>query len=670
MLAAKPAASGQVLRIGERLVGGGAPVFIIAEIGLNHDGSVERAKELIDRAIEAGADSVKFQMRTLAELYVNGGDPTDPGLDLGCQYTLDILRRSNLSRDAMFEVFRYAIARGVICLCTPCDLASLRALIDFGLPALKVASSDLTNHELLDAMIDGRKPLLVSTGMSREGEIRAAVRLLRRRDARFALLHCVSAYPPALKDLHLRYLQRLWRIGGGCPVGYSGHERGWTAAVAAVALGAQIIEKHVTLDRTRAGIDHKVSLLPHEFADMVRAIRDVEDALGTSDERYLRHGERINRQVLAKSLVARHALGAGQPISRDDILVRCPGQGLQPDRLKELVGRPTRRAIAAGTPFFESDLGIAAREPRHYRFRRPWGVPVRYHDFAAVTARIAPDFVEFHLSDKDLDQDPDRFLRGPYRMGFVVHSPELFSDDLVLDLASGDDGVRRRSVHQIGRVVALARALRKHFPSTPRPMVIANMGGASFDAPVAKAERHVLYDRLGATLAELDLTDVELVPQTLPPFPWHFGGQRFGNLLGEAYDAAAFCERYGYRLCLDIAHTYMASVYHGATLAEYCELLAPLAAHLHLSDAGGYDREGLQIGEGEIDFAALAAQLDRLAPAVGFIPEIWEGHCNMGEGFWTALDRLEPWFGDAHDSTGANTRASAPAQPTFARSRA
>lgn len=639
------AAADAPLHIGCKPVGDGAPVFVIAEIGVNHDGSVDRAKALIDRAVEAGADAVKFQMRSLSDLYVNGGDADDPGEDLASQYILGVLRRSQLEPADMFDIFDYAIRQGVECLCTPWDLTSLAAVSRFGLPALKVASADLTNHELLDGMAATGRPLLVSTGMSTEAEICQAVALLRARGAHFALLHCLAAYPPRPQDLNLRYLRRLRTLGGGCPVGYSGHERGWTVALGAVALGASIVEKHVTLDRGRPGVDHKISLLPGEFAEMVRAIREMEAALGSAGERCLTRGEQLNRQVLAKSLVAARPLRAGDVITRDAIAVRSPGRGVSPNRVDELVGRRAPRSLAAGECFHDTDVIGRASAPRPYRFRRRWGIPVRYHDFHALTCQRRPDLVEFHLSDRDLDQDPENFLSGLYDFALIVHCPEQFRDDFVIDLASADGAVRRRSIGELERVLSLTRSLAARFSRTPAPQVILNAGGFTESRPVGASGRRRLYQRVGAALAAVDATGLTLLVQTLPPFPWQLGGYRIGNLFGDAAETAWFCQEFGARLCLDVGHTYMGSVERGDSFEDCCARLAAFTAHLHLSDAAGVDREGLPIGEGEIDFAALAAVLDAHAPGASFIPEIWEGHWNDGEGFWRALDRLETWFG-------------------------
>jgi N-acetylneuraminate synthase len=646
---ARPA--GEHLQIGPASIGEGSPVFVIAEIGVNHNGDVDVARALIDRAISAGADAVKFQMRSLPSLYANGGDPDDPAEDLGSQYVLGVLQRAKLDTADMEELCRYAQRRGITWLCTPWDRESLQSLAAFDLPALKVASADLTNHDLLAAMAATGKPLLVSTGMSTEDEILEAVALLQSRGARFALLHCVAAYPPRLEELNLRYLSHLRSIGGGCPVGYSGHERGWVAVLAAVALGASVVEKHLTLDRALPGVDHKISLLPEEFAEMVGAIRQIEKTLGGAGPRRINQGERINRTILGKALVAAREICPGDLITRECIAVRSPARGLPANRIHQLIGRRSNRPIVPGEFFCDADLGDRAPAARTYRFRRPWGVPVRYHDFVALSTACDPDFVEFHLGAKDLDQDPGRFLSGPYECGFVVHCPEQFTDDFVIDLASDDQAVRDRSLALLDRVLSLTRGLRSNFTGAPSAIVVANLGGFTQQHPVSRELRWNLYARVAEGLNHLDWTGVTLLAQTLPPFPWHFGGYRIGNVFTDASDTAQACERYGWRLCLDVAHTYMAAVEGRQSFEEACHRLAPFTSHLHLSDARGVDGEGLQIGDGEIAFDTLAPLLDREAPCASFIPEIWEGHWNGGQGFWIALERLETWFGSDKEGT-------------------
>lgn len=631
------------LAIGDFRIGPDRPVFLIAEIGNNHNGSLELAKRLVDEAVAAGADCVKFQMRDLAALYRNAGDAADISEDLAAQYTLDLLSRHQLAPDDMRAVFDYARDRGIMPLCTPWDHNSLAFLDAYGMPAFKVASADLTNHDFLRALAAAGKPLLCSTGMSTEREIADAAALLIRHGAQFALLHCNSTYPTPFKDVNLRYMETLRRIGG-CPVGYSGHERGYHVAVAAAALGACVIEKHFTLDRDMEGNDHRVSLLPREFAEMVVAVRQAEAALGGGGQRRLSQGEMMNRENLAKSLVINCDLPIGAVIEESMIDIRSPGRGLPPYRKPDLVGRVASRRLKRGDILYPGDLGEASAAPRSYRFDRPFGVPARYHDFAALAERSNFDLLEFHLSYKDLEEPPARHMDRVREMDLVVHAPELFAGDHILDLCSLDEAYRRRSIEELARVVDVTRRLQPWFARASRPRIIVNVGGFTADAPLPAARRAERYALLLDSLSRIDLEGVEALPQTMPPFPWHFGGQRHQNLFVDPDEIAAFCAANGMRVCLDVSHSKLACTHFKWSFDDFIRQVGPWTAHLHLADSRGVDGEGLQIGEGEIAFGALGRLLRETAPDASFIPEVWQGHKAGGEGFWLALERLSPHF--------------------------
>ncbi len=628
--------------IGRHRVSIDDPTLVIAEIGNNHQGDVAFAKELVDLAVDAGADLVKFQLRDMDALYRQSGAAT-AGEDLGAQYTLNLLSKYSLSAEQMCEVFDHCRERDMDILCTPWDAPSVKVLADYGIAGLKVASADMTNHTLLKHMFATGLPMIVSTGMSTEEEIRQSADLLRTSGAPFAMLHCQSTYPAPFKDINLRYLHRLADISGG-PVGYSGHERGFHIPLAAVAMGARIIEKHFTTDRSLEGNDHRVSLLPGEFRQMVERIRELEEALGDGSARTVSTGESMNRVNLAKSLVAKRRIEVGERISADDVDVKSPGRGLQPNKLDELIGRKAPRVIEAGDFFYPGDLTDAVSVGRDYHFRRPWGLPVRHHDYAKLIQGTNPDFIEFHLSYKDVDLKSEDFFSGRLPFGFTVHLPDLYAGDFIVNLASEDDDIWERSIFELQRVIDLTRHMTQYFTVDEPPVVIATMGGFTAHGFVDPSERPKMYARIAQALERVDEQDIRLTAQTLPPYPWLMGGQQYHNLFMGLQDTVDFCNEYGRRLTLDISHSKLAANFHKMSFSTYVEALAPLSDHLHIVDAEGVDGEGPQIGEGEVDWPVLAEQLDRLAPTVGFIPEIWMGHTNNGEGFWKALDRLEEWF--------------------------
>lgn len=628
------------LQIGNFLITDQSPTFIIAEVGNNHNGDIGLAKELVDLAVEAKVDCVKFQMRDLSTLYSNHGKDGEAGYDLGSQYTLDLLNKFQLSNDELCQVFDYCKQRGILPLCTPWDLVSVQVLDEYGLEGFKVASADFTNYEMLEALAKTGKPLICSTGMSKEAEIKGSVSLLRRLGVPYALLHCNSTYPTPFKDVNLSYLSRLKGLAGSV-VGYSGHERGFAVPLAAVALGARIVEKHFTIDRGMEGNDHKVSLLPDEFAEMVRQIRNVEEAIGQGSERELTQGELINRENLAKSLVINCNLSQGQVIQRHMIMVKSPGQGLQPNRIDELVGKVALRDFKVGDIFFETDITPKSAKKMHYHFSRPYGIPARYHDYQALIDGMQIDFVEFHLSYHDLDVKLTDYFTDPLSIGYAVHSPELFAGDHILDLANEDTNYLARSIAELKRTVTVAAELKKYFPATTRPVLVLNAGGWTTQGFLPVEARTVLYDRVANVLEQVDLTQVKLAIQTMPPFPWHFGGQSYHNLFIDPDEIAAFCQRTGHHICLDVSHSMMACNYYQWDFSEFLTKVLPHTIHLHVVDAKGVDGEGVQIGHGDVDFAMLRDQMNKLSPGVQFIPEVWQGHKNKGEGFWSALEFLE-----------------------------
>ena len=625
------------VEVGNHVIGG-SRTFVIAEIGNNHNGSVDRAVELVDQAVEVGADCAKFQMRHLEEVYRRRTLRKD-GEDLGTEYVVDLLRRFELATDEHRKLARYCGQKGILYLCTPWDEVSVNVLEQMRVPAYKVASADLTNLPLLDRLCQTGKPLILSTGMSRRDEVQMTVEFIRQRNARFLLLHCNSTYPAPLHDIQLRWMGELRQIHE--LVGYSGHERGIAVSLAAVALGACAVERHFTLDRSLEGPDHAASLEAGEFKRLVDGIREIEQALGDGGERRISQGEMINRENLAKSLVAAMTLQKGTVILPGHVKVRSPGQGLSPQSYEKLVGRTLQRDLAEEDFFYPSDLTTERVEPRRYAFNRPWGVPVRFHDFLEYSSRIRPDMFEFHLSYSDMELDPARYLDGTYPFDFVVHAPELFAGSHLMDLASPNKTYRRESLRETQRVIDITRKLKRYFPRTQRPLIVANIGGFSMDEPLPAGLVPEYYGRFSDSLAELDLDGVELVPQSMAPFPWHFGGQRYQNLFVKSEEICEWCSKLRLRMCYDISHTRLTSNHLGVDFYEFSRQIARFSAHLHLGDAQGLNGEGLQIGDGDIDFVRLGGILRDECPRASFIPEIWQGHKNGGEGFWIALDRLE-----------------------------
>ncbi len=345
------------VNIGSLSIGPDYPCFIIAEAGVNHNGDLELARRLVDAAAEAGADAVKFQTFRADRLV----SPTAPKAAYQRQTTdasesqLDMLRRLELSPAAHRELNDYCRQRGLIFLSTPFDEESADLLDELDVPAFKIGSGEVTNHPFLEYVARKGRPVILSTGMSYLSEVDEAVRVLRSAGCeQLILLHCVSNYPAAPADANLKAMQTL-ATAFDVPVGYSDHTPGIEVALAAVALGACVIEKHFTLDRNLPGPDHRASLEPHELRALIAGVRTVERALGDGTKRPV-PAEADTRAVARRSLAARADIPAGVIVEAGILTALRPAGGIPPSLVRHVIGRRTRRPLNAGQFIDWSDL--------------------------------------------------------------------------------------------------------------------------------------------------------------------------------------------------------------------------------------------------------------------------------------------------------------------------
>ena len=322
-------------------------VCIIAEAGVNHNGSLALAKKLAAAALAAGADVVKYQTAVpelVISRFAEKAEYQKVQTDAG-ESQLEMIRRLHFGFDAHRELKAYCGQLGIEYLSTPFDLASVDFLASLDLPVYKIPSGEITNLPYLERIAALKKPVILSTGMSTLPEIEDALSVLENGGAgEVTLLHCNTEYPTPFADANLRAMLDL-KEHFGCPVGYSDHTPGWEAAVAAVALGACVIEKHFTLDKTMEGPDHKASLEPDELAALVRAVRNTELALGNG-RKHVTQSEAKNKSVARKSIVAKRNIAAGEVFTEENITTKRPGDGVSPMRWHEVLGTKAKRAFA------------------------------------------------------------------------------------------------------------------------------------------------------------------------------------------------------------------------------------------------------------------------------------------------------------------------------------
>jgi len=337
------------IHIGDRAIGAGEKVFIIAEAGINHDGDIARAHELIDAAAEAGADAIKFQTHFADHEMLN---VSDTAVYLN-ESLFALIKRMELTYEDHVRLKEHAERRRLIFLSTPFSREAADLLDRVGVPAYKVGSGELTNLPLLGHIAAFKKPMLVSTGMSDYEEVARTVAFVKSRQAPLALFQCTTQYPAPPEMMHLGVIRR-YAEAFAVPVGLSDHSEGNYMSFAAIALGAAMIERHFTIDRSWPGPDQKASLEPAELADLVRGVRRIEKALDA--DKAASAPERDLQQLFRESVVAVRAIPKGTRLGRDNIWVKRPGSGIPAAQLEEVIGRRTKRDLAGGAVVTWEDL--------------------------------------------------------------------------------------------------------------------------------------------------------------------------------------------------------------------------------------------------------------------------------------------------------------------------
>lgn len=319
-------------------------VFIIAEAGVNHNGDLELAKKLVDVAVQAGADAVKFQTFKAETLVCKNAEKADYQKETTevSESQYQMLKKLELTHEMHLELLKYCKQKNILFLSTPFDIESIHYLVDLGLDIIKIPSGEITNYPYLAEAGKSKKKIILSSGMSTLDEVNAAVCVLQEKGGEdITVLHCNTEYPTPYEDVNLKAMN-IMKEKLGIPVGYSDHTLGIETAVAAAALGASVIEKHFTLNRNMQGPDHKASLEPNELCEMIKMIRNIEKIIGNGIKKPSRSEVR-NLKIVRKSIVAKTRIQEGECFSIHNITVKRPGDGISPMRWNEIIGQKAIR---------------------------------------------------------------------------------------------------------------------------------------------------------------------------------------------------------------------------------------------------------------------------------------------------------------------------------------
>jgi N-acetylneuraminate synthase len=612
--------------------------YVIAEIGINHNGSLQTALELVDASHLAGADAVKFQKRNLRDLYTEKILDDPNSAEWTFEYLIPVLEETELTENDYLAIKDKCDSLDIDLIITPFDLDSAKFCDKLGLAAFKIGSADMVNYDLVEYCFSTGRPVIISTGMWTEQEIKDAVAKYRTFGANdFFMLLANSTYPTPFESINLEFLPKLKSIHN--LIGYSGHERGTFIPVAASALGARIVEKHITFDRTQTGPDHKASMHPDEFKEMVDNLRSLKLALG--EDKVVNQAEKLAKETFAKSAYAKKDLPVDHVLKPEDIYFTSPGKGIHKHEIEKFYNKQLKCEVTKDS-FLTShhfEKIVKVEDWKLPKFSKKWGVKCRFHDFEEYK-RLNSPVIEFHCSQRDMDVNFKGFSKTSQ---LVVHAPEIFDRKLV-DICSEDPEIVKGSVELLQKAIDKTLAISKNFP-LKKPKFVVHLGGMSLQHVINDGNTSLMMERAVDNFKKLNFNpdNIDVLPENLPPRPWYLGGQWFQYGFMHSQDMIDFCNHFGLMMTYDVCHAALHCNHANISLEEYTSHVLPYVSHFHISDAIGIDGEGVQINEGDVNFKNFFDVLSGNKKDFSWVTEIWSGHVNHGAGCRHSMHRLEKY---------------------------
>ena len=603
--------------------------FIIAELGINHDGDIEVAKKLIYNSFKAGVDAVKFQYRNMSRAYAEktfqiGDSILRTELEKNYLSPMEIEVLRNYAKDLDLKVGISFFSRE--------DVGDFTGIVfDF----YKVPSVEFTNNSLIDILLTKGAPVYLSLGCQSEPTIARQLDRLGSYD-KIHILHCVSNYPVQPRNAALGYIA-YFRQKYGRNIGYSSHDADWRYVLYAVAFGARVVERHITLDASKGGLDNSTSSTPTQFTQMVELIRGFEHAKDGGHPRLPNQGELLNMQNLGRSYYADRDIRPGEMLTIEHFVFRAPAIGLSSDSILKFIGQPLQKPIAKGEALcadhfskpseFSSNLRDSAN-----KFRL--SLPIRFHDQALIDHEFGLKNYEFHLTYDDLEKASDLTSINRTK-NYSVHAPDYIDSLTLFDpFCRSDNGRRSREV--LNKVLKFAASIQQVTGSVC--VVVASFN--KFDRDVSE---RVFYEGLKDLTSHAIATyGVELLPQWLPPFAWYFGGSVSLHAFNTT-GALAQVVRNEIDICLDLSHFAMCVSATRMSWQDF-EPLLDRTRHVHLSGADGIDGEGVKLSRSGTEF------LDRIPKIIKFpctkVIETWQGHLNNFQGFKDTISDIADFVRD------------------------
>lgn len=586
-------------------------VLLIAEIGINHDGSPERAKILVDEAIEAGADQIKFQYRKKPTVLKTASE-------LGNEILNTEIVKTYLDPTEINNLLSYCQSQGVT---TGISFFALEDCVDFSgsldkFDFFKIPSASNLNLPLMEYLLSFARPIYLSTGMLDESELEFLRKRYKKND--FIIpFHCISNYPTKIFNSDLSYLktlQKKWRK----EVGYSSHDDNLFALSKAIDLGITFLERHIAMSKVEKGLDKTSSSTPDEFR-MIREYIDSRYHLESAvEKRKANQGEIINRQNLGYSLYATEAIKAGEKAQIGKFYERTPSVGVTRQEYirNGLEGKILTKSLVADQPLFVSNFEVMPswdNDELERLIKAKISIPVRFHDIELAYQLFPIRNFEFHLSYSDLHNIPEIRKLLKSNVNYSVHVPDYISSTSLLDVFSTDETQKEESLRIIENSVQLASKIQQH---------------QGFQTPVVcslntRKKRKDFYTIVKELQDRFLRSDIIFLPQWLPPIAWYFGGSFRTTYMSAEQDIQDICAN-ELKICLDFSHFLLSCNWHDLPKSETLHKLIPFIQHWHIAGAHGVDSEGTTIKTLNSEEKKLLMEILKLSGMK--VMELWQGH--------------------------------------------
>ena len=639
-------------------------IEFISEIGINHNGSFALAKKLINQSKHINCNYVKFQVRDINEIYHPEFLRNPSNSENANQYIYNELKKSNLTKLNYIKLFKYSKKVDLKVMVTPFDTKSLNLCKRKEVDAIKIGSPDFDNIQLISEALKIKKPLFISTGMSEENEINSIKHILNKYNLNkvpINIFHCVSSYPPNDDEINLKYIKVLLKKFPKYRIGYSGHERGFIPSLISIYFGATIIERHLTLNKESDGPDHNSSLTKKEFKELILKSNFILEKMkyrkfgldmflknfnllkGFSSIgkpiKFVSLNSNFNRKILGKSAIYKKNFKKNNIINFQDIRFVSPGKGISGldfYKGKKKLIKDVKKNDYLSNEHFNSNLRKKFNRKKIKIYNKKWGLIGRLGDYEQFIDDSS-DLIEIHLTWREL-LNP-KLPNKDYKSELVIHAPEYFNDRLI-DFTSDNKKIINNSLEMMENLGKLVEKIKNnfYFDEIKGPKVVLHPGGHS-EKSIIYSSKENKYRNLFKNLKKIKSKNYNLLLENMPPYPWYYGGKFFQHIFTDTKEIKNFCKEANINICYDTSHAKLSSNLLKVNFKNFTQNILQNIEYLHISDAAKLYQEGLQIGEGEIDFKMFFNLVKNLK--VNFVPEVWNGHLDNGRGFKEAMYQIE-----------------------------